>query len=93
MAAMERRLLGLVLNGRKGLPVRYWVLNGTITGQVRVQRAAAGYMLLEGIAPRALARCLRRRAVSGALGDTPAPDDPDLATSWSIAARCTWVLR
>ena len=93
MAAMERRLLVLVLDGRPGLPVRYWVLHGTVTGQVRVQGAAAGYMLLEGIAPRAMARCLRRRAVSGALRDTPAQDDPDLATSWSIAAWCTWVLR
>ena len=93
VAAMEKRLLALVLDGKPGLPVRYWVIDGKVTGQVRLRGVPEGYMLLEGIAPRALARCLGRRAVSRALRDVPAQDDPDLATSFSIAARCSWVLR
>ena len=93
VAAIEKRLLGLVLQGRPGLPVRYWVIDGEVTGQVRLGGVPEGYMVLEGIAPRALARCLARKAVSRALGGVPVEDDPDLATSFSIAARCSWVLR
>ena len=90
---MEQRLLGLVLQGRAGLPVRYWVIDGQVTGQVRLRGVPECFMVLEGIAPRSLGRCLARKAVSRALRDVPVDDDPDLATSFSIAARCSWVLR
>ena len=53
---MEKRLLALVLNGREGLPVRYWVINGGVTGQVRLRGVPECFMLLEGIAPEWL-RC------------------------------------
>ena len=61
--------------------------------QVRLRGVPEGYMVLEGVAPGALARCLGRQAVSRALRDAPAQDDPDLATSLSITARGSWVLR
>lgn len=93
LEATEQRLLGLVLQGRPGLPVRYWVRDGEVTGQVRLRGVPEAYMLLEGIAPRALRRCLSRKVVRGALRDVPPEDDPNLATSFSIAARCSWVLR
>ena len=90
---LERRLMGLVLEGRPGLPIRYWAVDGRVTSQVRLSQVPEGYLLLEGLAPRNLARCLGRKAVSRALGGVPAVDHPDLATHWSMAARCSWIFR
>ena len=50
-------------------------------------------LVIEGLSPRALARCLRRKSVSRALRGVQVDDDPDIATSFSMAARCSWVLR
>lgn len=63
--AMERRLRALVVEGKPGLPVRYWVIDGKVTGEVRLRGVPEGFMLLEGVAPAARARCLARGAVSG----------------------------
>jgi hypothetical protein len=36
---------------------------------------------------------LQRAHVQRGLSDTPSLDDPDLATSFSMIARCEWVYR
>ena len=49
--------------------------------------------MFEGLAPRDLQRLLRRDAVGDCLAEVLSPDDPDLATSLTMVARCTWVWR
>ena len=93
IAALERRLRTLVQQGKPGLPLRCWVRDGVVNGQVRLGGVPECFMVIEGLSPRALARCLRRKGVSRALRGVPVDDDPDIATSFSIAARCSWVLR
>lgn len=95
---VEERLAALVLSGRKGLPVRYVIGSGSngrssIGRQVRQTEVPEAYLLLEGLSPKDLARCLDRSTVERALGLLPLEDDPDLATSFSKVARCWWVLR
>jgi hypothetical protein len=92
VAALERRILDLVRNGRPGLPLRCWVRHGQVVGQFRARGRPEGFLLLDGLAEKDLLRCLGRDSVRSALL-VPREDDPDLATSFSIAARCGWVLR
>lgn len=93
IGALEGRLRTLVQQGKAGLPLRYWVCDGVVSGQVRMSGVPETFMVIEGLSPRSLARCLRRAGVARALSDVPTHDDPDVATSFSIAARCSWVLR
>lgn len=93
IGALESRVAELVLQGRQGLPVRCVVRDGEVRSQVRRRHVPELYLLLEGIPERSLAACLARRPCFAALEGVPAPDDPDAATSFSMAARCTWVLR
>jgi hypothetical protein len=50
-------------------------------------------LLLEGLPPADLRRVVRRDRLWAALRVTPAADDPDLATSLTMVARCRWVYR
>ncbi len=90
---LERRLASLAMSGRRGLPVRYLTSEGLVLREVRQVEVPELYLLLEGLAPRQLARALGRQTVRTALGQVPDQDDPDLATSFSKVARCWWVLR
>ena len=90
---VERRIADLVRNGRPGLPLRFWVTDGEVVGQSRQMGMPGGFMLLEGLPPAALRRCLDRGMVRDALLEVPAADDEDLATSFSIVGRCLWIYR
>ena len=90
---LERRLVTLLTNGKPGIPVRYWIGDGEIHGQVRLSQVPEAFMVLEGLAEKDLAKCLKRSIVAKALFGVPLQHDEDLATSFSIAARCAWVLR
>jgi hypothetical protein len=50
-------------------------------------------LVLEAFEPADLRRLLRRETIGDAIAEVPAPDDPDLATKFSMVARCTWVWR
>lgn len=93
IAHLERRLVTLVTQGKAGIPVRYWITAGDVRGQVRLRGVPEVFMTLEGVADRDLAKCLRRSMVSKALAGVPRFPDEDLPTAFSIAARCSWVLR
>ena len=73
--------------------MRYLTSEGLVLREVRQVEVPELYLLLEGLAPRQLARALGRQTVRRALGQVPDQDDPDLATSFSKVARCWWVLR
>ncbi len=89
----KRRLLRVLTDGRPGLPVRYWVADGATRGQVRLRRVPELFLLLEGLDAQQLDRVLARSAVRRSLAGVPDRDHPDLATHWSMVARCEWVLR
>jgi hypothetical protein len=91
-ARLERRLLELVLAGGPGLPLTCRVAtDGHVFGVARRSETAAGAMLLDGLGDEALVKALRRASVRRALDGALDLDDPDLATSFSIVARCRWV--
>jgi hypothetical protein len=49
--------------------------------------------MLEAFDRQDLQRLLRRESVQDGLAEVVRPDDPDLATSLTMVARCTWVWR
>lgn len=87
------RLFKLCSDGGVGLPVRVWLHDGQPEGAQRLVGRAELVLLLEGLHPQQRARLLQRGTVEAALRGIPARDDPDLATQFSIAARCRWILQ
>lgn len=92
--AGEATLQAACLRGREGIPIRGWIgPHGEEGSELRLRGVAEGFLALEGLADGALPRVLGRRQVREALLGVPRHDDPDLATTWSMVARCRWVLR
>ena len=90
---VERSLTDLIRNGKPGVPVRAWMVEARVYRQVRVKGYPSVFMVLEGLSPKEVRRCLQRRQVQAALGEVPAYDDVDLPTSFSIVGRCSWIYR
>jgi hypothetical protein len=90
---MERAVADLIRVGKPGLPVRAWLAGGEVYRHARVSGTPSVFMVLEGLNPSDLRRCLNRRLVTSALGEVPAFDDPDLPTSFTIVGRCAWIYR
>jgi hypothetical protein len=80
-------------SGRAGLPTHWRVAAGAVFAEHRAVHDSDAYLLLDGLPLPDLRRLLHREMVLSALLETPARDDPDLATSFTIAARCDWVYR
>jgi hypothetical protein len=93
VAASSRRLHRLVRSGRPGIPTHCWLRDGEVLRDARPKGQPSGFMVLEGLTPRALPRILGRQMVKAALMDTPATGDKDLPTAFSIIARCDWIYR
>jgi hypothetical protein len=93
VGGLARRLHRLTRSGKPGIPTHCWLRDGEVLRDARTQQQAAGFMVLEGLAPRTLARVLGRRLVETALADTPSAADKDLPTAFSIIARCEWIYR
>jgi len=93
VAALETRLLHLLRRGRSGIPIRYWVDRDGLGSELRLSGTAEAFLMLEGLDARGLEQVLARGQVAACLEGVPRLDDPDVATQFSIAARCRWVLR
>jgi hypothetical protein len=93
VAALEDRLLALLRRGQDGIPIRYWVDRDGLGSEFRLSGVAEAFLVLEGLAAKDLPRALARSQIAASLAGVPRLDDPDVATQWSLAARCTWVLR
>ncbi len=93
VAVTQERLLALLRRGQRGIPIRYWVDRDGLGSELRLSGTAEGFLVLEGVDPADLPRVLARGPVAACLEGVPRDDDPDVATQFSIAARCTWVLR
>lgn len=83
----------LLESGESGFPVSVALADGRVVAATRTSGTAEGYLLLEGLTPSQLRGALRRRGISTALDDALHPRHDDLATRFSIAARCGWVFR
>lgn len=89
----ETRLLALLRSGRGGVPIAYLDAGRGPFAEVRVVARAEAHLLLDGLGLGELRRCLERGAVRGALSGALAREHDDLATRFSMIARCEWVLR
>lgn len=89
----ERRIADLVRNGRPGLPVRYLIADGKVLRDTRIGEVPSTFLLLEGLSPALLRRCLDRSQTRDALHGVPRTDDPDFVTSWTMVGRCWWIYR
>jgi hypothetical protein len=54
----------------------------------RAEHDPKAFLMLECAPRKELARLLQRAHVQRGLSETPSLDDPDLATSFSMIARC-----
>ena len=88
---VETRLVRLIKSGRKGIPLRYWVRDGSVFGVLRARSVPECFLLLDGLGTRARNKCLRRGSVRSALESTLDPMHPDLATHFTMIARCSWI--
>ncbi|MBK8098017.1 MAG: hypothetical protein IPK26_12970 [Planctomycetes bacterium] len=79
--------------GKPGLPTHWRVAGGRPFAEHRGERDPKSFLLLEALRPADLRRVLRREDVRAALVEVPEFEDPDLATSFSLLARCDWVCR
>ncbi|HLQ38550.1 MAG TPA: hypothetical protein VK348_12155 [Planctomycetota bacterium] len=92
--AVQAALLEVLGNGQPGIPT-HW-RKGADGHPFAVHRAhddPFAFFLLEGLDPGEQRRLLRKDGLWRALGDLPAGDDPDLATTFALLARCSWVYR
>lgn len=93
VAQVEQALLERIGRGGQGLPTHWRLANGRAFAEHRAEGTAEAALLLEGLSGDALARLLRRGSVRSAVAEVPRLDDPDLATQFTMLARCTWVWR
>ncbi|HLU39844.1 MAG TPA: hypothetical protein VK081_10680, partial [Planctomycetota bacterium] len=93
VAESEARLLHLLRRGQQGIPIRYFVGRDGLGRELRLSGTAEAFLVLEGLAAADLPRVLARGQVAACLEGVPRADADDVATQFSIAARCTWVLR
>jgi hypothetical protein len=87
-ALMER-----IGQGRGGIPTHWRALRGSVFAEHRAEHDPKAFLMLECAPRKELARLLQRAHVQRGLSETPSLDDPDLATSFSMIARCEWVYR
>ncbi|MBM4061017.1 MAG: hypothetical protein FJ265_07955 [Planctomycetes bacterium] len=90
--AVRQGLLDRIGTQRSGLPV-HWRLGRGRDAEHRAVGMPEALLLLEAFPPADLRRLLRRGTVREAVAEVPRLDDLDLATSFTMVARCTWVWR
>lgn len=79
--------------GRGGLPTHYRALRGSVFAEHRAEQDPKAFLMLEGLPSVDLRNLLGKPHVRRGLAGTPALDDPDLPTSFTLVARCAWVYR
>lgn len=92
-ASIQRLGRELLEVGRTGLPLSTALVAGEAVSSSWVSAAAEGYLLLEGLPGNDLRAILARRGVMRGFAGALDPRHDDLATRFSMAARCAWVMR
>lgn len=93
VAAVQERVMGQLDKARRGLPTHWSWFRDRLVHETRVCEVAAAGLMLEGVPVRDLGRLVGRAAFRSSLGEVPHPEDRDLATSFTLLARCDWVWR
>lgn len=93
VAAVQQMLLDRVGHGGPGVPTHWRLAGEQAFAEHRERQTAAAACVLETFARDDLQRLLRRPSVREAVLAMPRLDDPDLATQFSLLARCRWVWR
>jgi hypothetical protein len=91
--AATEALLARIGQGRGGLPTHWRVVPGATFAEHRAERDPKAFLLLEALPAAELRALLRRGPALDGMAGTPRLDDPDLPTSLTMAARCSWVYR
>jgi hypothetical protein len=79
--------------GRGGIPTHWRALRGSVFAEHRAEHDPKAFLMLEALPFRDLKRLLTRPHVQRAFDETPVLDDVDLATSFTLVARCEWIYR
>ena len=88
---VQRALLARIGSGARGLPTHWRIAHGRATAEHFERNSARATWLLEALSTRDQARLLRRSSVRRAVAETPALEHPDLATEFTLLARCRWL--
>lgn len=91
--AVQRHLAEQAGRGGPGVPTHWRTAGGRVFAAHREVGTAAAVMLLEAFPRDELARLLQRGSVRGAVAEPLLADDPDLATTFTMVARCRWPWR
>jgi hypothetical protein len=90
---VQQRLLAVLGNGEPGIPTHWRVAGGKAFAQHRAHDDPCAGIWLEGLTAPELRRLLRKGGLWRTLGEVPGFEDQDLATSFTMLARCSWVYR
>lgn len=90
---VQQALMDRIGSGARGLPTHWRIVNGRVCAVHYERNTARASWLIEALSPRDQSRMLRRSSVRRAVGETPPLDHPDLATEFTLLARCWWVWR
>lgn len=90
---VQQAMLDRFDRGLPGLPTHWRIAGGRTFAEHRAIGSAESVMMLAGLLPADLHRLLRRENVRDAIAEVLRPDDPDLATTWTMVARLDWVWR
>lgn len=93
VVVVQDALLERIGIGGPGMPTHWRIAGGETFAEHREQGTATAAFLLEAFTRADLQRLLRRATVRAAVCEVPSPDDPDLASQFSLLARCEWPWR
>ncbi|MGK0301442.1 MAG: hypothetical protein ACI89X_002320 [Planctomycetota bacterium] len=93
VCVVQQSLLDRIGSGARGLPTHWRIADGRVSAEHYERNTARASWLLEALSPRDQSRLLRRSSVRRAVDETPALEHPDLATEFTLLARCRWVWR
>ena len=90
---VQQALLDRIGSGARGLPTHWRIVAGKVRAEHYERNTSRAAWLLEAFSVRDQSRLLARSSIRRALAETPVLDHPDLATEFTILARCGWVWR
>ena len=93
VGAATQALLDRIGRGGQGLPTHWRTTGAQVFAEHREEQTAAAAIELDAFASSDLQRLLRRGSVRSAINAMPSAGDPDLATQFTLLARCDWVWR
>ena len=88
---IERRVSALMRNGKRGVPIQFAVGTRGVFGVSRRENAPIASLLLDGMSSSTRKKLLARRSIRSAIEGGIRLGSDDLATDFSIVARCSWV--